>query len=435
MADLRHLKRRIGQRLIVGFDGPRVPPELQRLDEEWGLGGYILFKRNLETLDQIMDLTEELWDLGQGVPPFIGIDEEGGKVHRLPEPFTVFAEMAQLGTVNSVSVAYEVGAVVGRELTAAGFNLNFAPVMDINTNPDNPVIGKRAISEDPEVVAALSKAVVRGLHDNAIIACGKHFPGHGDTHQDSHFTLPVCDIDMERMRQIELKPYAGLTQGSPMLDMIMTAHVLYPKLDPHHPATLSRTILQDILRLELGFKGLIISDDLEMKAIVDHYGMADAARLALEAGVDSLHGLPLHRQAGRGARSPAARGRARLLPAPPVGARLRPRARREGPPLPGGAHRRPRARPRAHRQPRAPAHLAAPQGREVVQPPGFASDLLRDLVARRRCRAPLAVGAVGQPRLPQPIGPDRVAGAGRAGGDIPDHDAALLLGGQPAAVG
>lgn len=286
MADLRHLKRRIGQRLIVGFDGPRVPPELQRLDEEWGLGGYILFKRNLETLDQIMDLTEELWDLGQGVPPFIGIDEEGGKVHRLPEPFTVFAEMAQLGTVNSVSVAYEVGAVVGRELTAAGFNLNFAPVMDINTNPDNPVIGKRAISEDPEVVAALSKAVVRGLHDNAIIACGKHFPGHGDTHQDSHFTLPVCDIDMERMRQIELKPYAGLTQGSPMLDMIMTAHVLYPKLDPHHPATLSRTILQDILRLELGFKGLIISDDLEMKAIVDHYGMADAARLALEAGVD-----------------------------------------------------------------------------------------------------------------------------------------------------
>ncbi|MCB9545581.1 MAG: beta-N-acetylhexosaminidase [Myxococcales bacterium] len=286
MGDLRHLKRRIGQRLIVGFDGPRVPPELMRLDEEWGLGGYILFRRNLESMEQIMDLNEELWDLGQGVPPFIGIDQEGGRVHRLPEPYTVFAEMAQLGQVNSVSVAYEVGAVIGRELTATGFNLNFAPVLDVNTNPDNPIIGRRAISEDPELVASLAKALVRGLHDNAIIACGKHFPGHGHTTEDSHLTLPVCDLDMERMRQVELKPYQRLMQGSPQLDMVMTAHVLYPKIDARHQATLSRTIQQDLLRLEMGFKGLVVTDDLEMKAITETVGIEEATRLALEAGVD-----------------------------------------------------------------------------------------------------------------------------------------------------
>lgn len=286
MADLTSLKRRIGQRILVGFEGTRVPPELVRLDEEWGLGGYILFKRNLPDFEQIMDLTEELWTLGQGIPPFIGIDQEGGPVHRLPEPFTVFADMAHVGQVNSVSVAYEVGAVVGRELTAAGFNLNFAPVLDVNTNPDNPIIGRRSISGDPEKVTALAKAVVRGLHDNAIIACGKHFPGHGDTREDSHHVLPVCDLDLDRMRAVELKPYQKLVQGPPTLDMIMTAHVKYPALDPEYPATLSRTILQDILRLELGFKGLIISDDLEMKAIVDHYGIDEATKLAMNAGMD-----------------------------------------------------------------------------------------------------------------------------------------------------
>lgn len=287
MADpLRNLKRRIGQRLIMGFDGTRLPPEVARLDEEWGIGGYILFKRNLESIDQIMDLNEEPWSLGQGVPPFIGVDQEGGRVHRLPEPFTVFADMAQLGQLGSVSVAYEVGAVIGRELTSTGFNLNFAPVLDVNSNPDNPVIGRRAISNDPDVVINLAKAVTRGLHDNAIIACGKHFPGHGDTREDSHEVLPVCNLDLDTMRNRELKPYQKLIGANPELDMVMTAHVKYPKLDADNPATMSRAILQDLLRLELGFKGLIVSDDLEMKAIADNMSVEDAVVGALEAGVD-----------------------------------------------------------------------------------------------------------------------------------------------------
>lgn len=286
MADLRTLKRRIGQRMIFGFDGTRVPNDLIRLDEEWGLGGVILFKRNLQSFDQVMDLTEQLWSLGGGTPPFIGVDQEGGPVHRLPKPFTTFPEMAQLGVVDSVSLAYEVGAVVGRELTAAGFNLNFAPVLDVDTQPDNPIIGPRAISSDPQRVATLGRAIVRGLHDNAVVACGKHFPGHGDTVEDSHVALPVCDLSPERLRTVEVVPFHANFSQSPHLDMLMTAHVKYPQLDPDHPATLSRPILQDLLRLELGYKGLIASDDLEMKAITDHYGFEEAILLALEAGVD-----------------------------------------------------------------------------------------------------------------------------------------------------
>ncbi|MBU0554062.1 beta-N-acetylhexosaminidase [Myxococcota bacterium] len=286
MADLRNLKRRIGQRIILGFEGTRVPTEIARLDEEWGIGGYILFSRNLEDLDQVMALNEELWSMGQGIPPFIGIDQEGGLVHRLPLPFTVFPDMGHMGKTSSVSVAYEVGAVMGRELTASGFNLNFAPVLDLNSNPDNPIIGRRAISADPQRVTSLARAIVRGLHDNAIIACGKHFPGHGHTSEDSHKTLPSCDFELSRMRNRELMPYQKLINSGPHLDMVMTAHVNYPKIDPENPATLSRIILQDLLRLEMGFKGLIVTDDLEMKAISERTSIEDATQRGLEAGVD-----------------------------------------------------------------------------------------------------------------------------------------------------
>jgi len=286
MSDLRTLKRRIGQRIIVGFDGPKVPPEVLRLDEEWGLGGFILFKRNLPTFEQVLELTEHLWTMGQGVPPFIGVDQEGGLVHRLPKPFSTFPDMAHLGQVGSVSLAYEVGAVLGRELTAAGFNLNFAPILDINTNPQNPVIGRRAISSSPQQVSSLGRAVIRGLHDNAIVACGKHFPGHGDTRQDSHHEMAYSEADMERLRAVELVPFHAAFHRPPNLDLVMTAHVKYTAIDPKHPATLSRTMLQDLLRLDLGYKGLVVSDDLEMKAITEHYSMEEVALLGLEAGID-----------------------------------------------------------------------------------------------------------------------------------------------------
>lgn len=286
MSNLKQLKKFIGQRVIFGFDGPRITPELVRLDEEWGLGGYILFKRNLEEFEQLMNLTEDLWALGQGTPPFIAVDQEGGVVSRVPEPFTKFPDMIQMGQVSSVSVAYEVGAVLGRELTATGFNLNFAPVLDLNINPDNPIIGRRAISDDPHKVANLAKAIIRGLHDNSIIACGKHFPGHGDTTQDSHEELAKSKLTLETMRERELIPYRELIQNPPHLDMVMSAHVVYPSVDPDNPATLSRSFLMELLRYELGFKGLAVSDDLEMKAITENMSMEEATIRGLEAGLD-----------------------------------------------------------------------------------------------------------------------------------------------------
>ena len=280
---LQRLKQKIGQRLIVGFDGTTVPQELVRLDEEWGLGGYILFKRNLSHVDQIFDLNEGLMNLGQGIPPFIGIDAEGGKVNRLPEGFTRFVSMSRVGREKSVSVAYEIGAIISRELSAAGFNLNFAPVLDIQSS--SSAIGDRAISNDPEVIATLAKALIQGFHDNNIIACGKHFPGH-HTNEDSHNVRPKSTRDRTHLLQNDLIPYQKLIHEGPRLDMVMTAHIIYTKLDKKRPATLSMEVIQDLLRSELGFRGVVCSDDLEMKAITNHHSMEEVATLGLEAGLD-----------------------------------------------------------------------------------------------------------------------------------------------------
>jgi beta-N-acetylhexosaminidase len=288
MAALDHLKKCIGQRIIVGFEGKKIPADLLRLDEEWGLGGYKLTQDNFSDFEQLMTLNEDLWTRGQGTPPFIGIAQEGGLIHEVPEPFTVFPEMAHMGQVSSVSVAYEVGAVIGRELTATGFNLNFAPVLDLNINPDNPIIGRRAISPDPAKVSNLSRAVIRGLHDNSIIACGKHFPGFGDTQEDSAVTLPKCSLDLDTLRSADLLPYKQLIQNPPHLDMVMPSHSVYPKIDPGVPATYSRKILHELLRLEIGFKGLIVTDDLKKKAIQDTIGLAGAVENCFDVGVDLM---------------------------------------------------------------------------------------------------------------------------------------------------
>jgi beta-N-acetylhexosaminidase len=285
MSALSKLKQKIGQRLIIGFEGTQVPPEVVQLDEEWGLGGFILFKRNLQEVEQIFDLNESLQNLGQGIP-FIGIDQEGGKVSRLPEPFTQFPNMSCVGQHGTVSMAYEVGAIIGRELSVAGFNLNFAPVLDVNTNPNSPVIGNRAISSDPVQVAHLGKAIAQGLHDNSVVACGKHFPGHGDTNDDSHVKLPICRKSESDLMKTEMLPYRHLIQEEEVLDMVMMAHVVYTHLDKKLPASLSPTVIQSFLRAEIGFRGITISDDLEMKAITSHRSMEEATHLAFEAGLD-----------------------------------------------------------------------------------------------------------------------------------------------------
>ena len=183
-------------------------------------------------------------------------------------------------------MAYAAAAVTAKELRAVGVNMNMAPVLDVNTNPANPIIGDRAVSGDPAQVAELGLAIMRGLQDNRVVACGKHFPGHGDTSADSHLELPTVQASAERLHQIELRPFAQVVpQG---LASIMTAHVMYPALDSQAPATLSSSILTGILRTQLGFSGLIFTDDLEMRAIVDHHGIEEASIRALHAGADIL---------------------------------------------------------------------------------------------------------------------------------------------------
>ncbi|MDL1891233.1 beta-N-acetylhexosaminidase, partial [Nitrospirales bacterium NOB] len=244
------------------------------------------FKRNLESVGQIVDLTNGLQKLSPASPLLIAIDQEGGRVSRLPAEFTIFPPSEQLGCCNSSELAYSAAATIAKELRAVGINMNMAPVLDVNSNPDNPVIGDRAFGSRPSVVGEMGLATIGGLQDNRVIACGKHFPGHGDTAVDSHKELPVVDAGLHRLREIEFPPFLqAIRQG---VASLMTAHVLYRSLDPESPATLSSTVIQGLLREEFRYGGVVCTDDLEMHAIIDHDGIGEAAVRAFVAGCDVL---------------------------------------------------------------------------------------------------------------------------------------------------
>jgi beta-N-acetylhexosaminidase len=279
----------IGQLFMLGFTGTSVSPELTELLKEYRPGGVILFARNLEGIGQIVGLTNKLQALSPGSPLLISIDQEGGRVSRLPSGFTIFPPCATLGSCDSADLAHQAAAVTASELRAVGINMNMAPVLDVNSNPDNPIIGDRAFSDDPAKVGRLGLAVIRGLQEHRVAACGKHFPGHGDTIADSHKELPVVSASRERLDHVELFPFRHvLEQGERGPAALMTAHVLYPSLDERFPATLSPAILAGVLRDQLRFDGLVVTDDLEMHAIIDHYGIGEAAVLAIEAGADVM---------------------------------------------------------------------------------------------------------------------------------------------------
>jgi beta-N-acetylhexosaminidase len=219
-------------------------------------------------------------------PCLVAVDQEGGLVQRLRAPLTVWPDMLSVGTPGDTERTYQVGQALGAELCALGIGWDFAPVLDVHTNPANPVIGNRAFGTTPEAVTMQALAFWRGLRAAGLVGCGKHFPGHGDTHTDSHLDLPVVDHDVARLRQIELAPFAAAARAG--IDALMTAHVMYPALDPQWPATLSRRILTDLLRGELGFAGVIVSDDLGMKAVADRYPIEELAVLSVSAGADIL---------------------------------------------------------------------------------------------------------------------------------------------------
>jgi beta-N-acetylhexosaminidase len=279
-------RRRIGQLLIGSFPAHDIPVELRALAREFDLGGVILFSRNIESPEQVSELALEAEGLGAEQPLWVSVDQEGGRVARLKAPFTVWPPMATLGRAGSEDLAARFAAALAAELSAIGVTLDYAPVLDIHTNPKNPVIGDRALAETAAEVARLGRTVIRTLQGAGLAACGKHFPGHGDTSTDSHEELPLVEHPPDRLRAVEFEPFRAAIAED--VAFIMTAHVLVPALDEQRPATLSPSVVQRLLREELGFQGVILSDDLEMKAVSARYAVPDAAVSAIKAGCDGV---------------------------------------------------------------------------------------------------------------------------------------------------
>ncbi len=280
------LKEKMGQMIMIGLRGEELAEDEKRLLKDYPFGGFILFIHNLKEPKQILSLCRSLWETRQDLPPFIAIDQEGGRVHRLPAPFTHFPPAAALGRTGNSDLAYKAALATARELSAVGINLNFAPVLDVHSNPNNPVIGDRSFSSHPEAVITLGWSTIRGLRDGGIIPCGKHFPGHGDTAEDSHLELPAVRKNVAVLRAVDLLPFIYACRNR--VESLMTAHVLYPSLDPKYPATLSRSIVTHLLRRELGYEGVVFGDDMEMKAISKNYSLGEAVAFSVQAGVDVL---------------------------------------------------------------------------------------------------------------------------------------------------
>jgi len=281
------LARACGQLISVGFDGTQAPDYLLRWIGDGEVGSVMLFRPNIASPAQVAALVGTLRGAAPAdVPLIVAVDQEGGLVQRLRAPLTEWPDMLSVGNTGDPALTERLGRALGSELAALGIGWDFAPVLDVHTNPQNPVIGSRAFGTTPEAVALHALAFWRGLTAAGLIGSGKHFPGHGDTHADSHFTLPVVPHDIDRLRAVELAPFAAAARAG--IDSIMTAHVIYPALDRNWPATLSPRILTEILRGELGFTGVIVSDDLGMKAVADRYPIEEIAVNSIAAGADHL---------------------------------------------------------------------------------------------------------------------------------------------------
>ena len=284
------LEEKVGQLFICGFGGREVGPVPKAHVTRRFIGGLILYDRNIQTPEQVAVLTTELQKLTETnprrIPLFIAVDQEGGKVARLQKGASTLPGNMALGATRSQEFAEKAGDITGVELAVLGINLNFAPVLDVNTNPKNPAIGVRSFGDSPQLVSQLGSAYIRGLQRQGVLATAKHFPGHGDTSADSYKKLPLVAKKRKHLNDVEMAPFRAAIDAS--VAAIMTAHVHYPELDIKFPATLSPTILNNILRRDLGFEGIIITDDLEMKAIEEQRDIKSAAVAAFQAGADIL---------------------------------------------------------------------------------------------------------------------------------------------------
>lgn len=281
----------IASHIIAALNGPQVTEVEKKLILKEKILGFILFSRNIECADQLISLNQELKALAREAHHriLLCVDQEGGRVKRLPEPFSQIRSMREWATIDSQTkhpdLFFQLGKILGSEVKAAGFDINFAPLVDIDLNKDNPIIGDRSFSHNPETVYRMARDLSRGLLSESTIPCLKHFPGHGNTTKDSHKDLPVDERSLKEIIKTDLVPYEKLIEEN-LAPSIMTAHVLYPKIDKNHPATLSRIILQDLLRSKLKYNHVVFSDDMMMKAIADHHDIYQATLSFMDCGGD-----------------------------------------------------------------------------------------------------------------------------------------------------
>jgi beta-N-acetylhexosaminidase len=284
------LEEQIGQVLAAGFHSTTPSQDIIDLIQNHHVGNILLFGRNIQDAQQVRELTQSLQSIakeaGQRYPLLIMIDQENGMVRRFGQSTTLFPGNMALGAIGSEQIAYDIALAAGRELKALGINMNLAPVVDVNNNPANPVIGVRSFGEDPHQVARLGAAMVQGYRAAGIITTLKHFPGHGDTATDSHLALPVIPYTMERLEAIELVPFKSAIEAG--ADTVMIAHMYLPALmqDEMVPSSVSHAVVTELLRKKLGFDGLIVSDCMEMQAVANTVGTEQGTVKALQAGID-----------------------------------------------------------------------------------------------------------------------------------------------------
>ncbi|MEK3979862.1 beta-N-acetylhexosaminidase [Psychrobacillus sp. FSL K6-2836] len=279
------LEEKVGQMIFAGIKGTVITNETKKIISTHQVGGIILFKDNLKNADQSVSLLNSIKEenIKNKVPLFLGVDEEGGRVARLPD-LTKLPTSEYLGKQNDAALSYNIGKLLGKELSAFGFNLDFAPVLDINSNPDNPIIGDRSFGTDAEIVSKLGLQLMKGIQSEQVISVVKHFPGHGDTAVDSHKELPIIQKSLADLHALELIPFTrAIEQG---VEVIMMGHILLPKIDSTYPASISKVIITDVLREQLDYEGVIITDDMTMKAILNNFEISEAAVSAVKAGND-----------------------------------------------------------------------------------------------------------------------------------------------------
>lgn len=280
------LTEKIGQLVIVGIDGTSLNSSMKIMIDTYKVGGFIFFKRNIQDTNQARLLINELKDYNStnSIPLFFSVDEEGGRVTRMPDEFLAVPPNREIGNFHDEDLSLNIGSAIARKIKAFGFNMNFAPVLDINSNPQNPVIGDRSFGASPETVSKLGIATMKGIQSENVIPVIKHFPGHGDTSTDSHLALPVLTHSLERLAYFEMLPFhQAIKEGA---EVVMVAHILLPEVDPQFPASLSKPIITDILRHQLQFEGIVITDDLTMGAITETYSISEAAVRSIQAGSD-----------------------------------------------------------------------------------------------------------------------------------------------------